>query len=73
MRFTTAMRVHDLVLGALNRAMPGEVPVGGSGALVVTYISTSELGGAGPRRRRQPGLGRLGRQRRIATASPAPR
>ncbi|MGC1885213.1 MAG: hydantoinase B/oxoprolinase family protein [Stellaceae bacterium] len=47
MRFTTAMRVHDLVLGALNRAMPGEAPVGGSGALVVTYISTSELGGAG--------------------------
>ncbi|MBO0737391.1 MAG: hydantoinase B/oxoprolinase family protein [Alphaproteobacteria bacterium] len=47
MRFTTAMRVHDLVLGALNRATPGEAPVGGSGALVVTYVSTSELGGAG--------------------------
>jgi N-methylhydantoinase B len=47
MRFTTAMRIHDLVLGALTRAIPGEVPVGGSGALVVTYISTSELGGAG--------------------------
>jgi N-methylhydantoinase B len=47
MRFTTAMRAHDLVLGALNRAMPGAVPVGGSGALVVTYVSTSELGGAG--------------------------
>jgi N-methylhydantoinase B len=47
MRFTTAMRVHDLVLGALNRAMPGKVPVAGSGVLVVTYISTSELGGAG--------------------------
>ncbi len=47
MRFTTAMRVHDLVLGALGRAIPGEVPVGGSGALVVTYVSTSELGGAG--------------------------
>jgi N-methylhydantoinase B len=47
MRFTTAMRVHDLVLGALTRAMPGEVPVGGSGTLVVTYISTSELGGSG--------------------------
>lgn len=47
MRFTTAMRVHDLVLGALNKAMPGQVPVAGSGVLVVTYISTSELGGAG--------------------------
>src|SRR5438552_4925021 len=47
MRFTTAMRVHDLVLGALNRAMPGKVPVAGSGVLVVTYISTSELGGSG--------------------------
>ncbi|HEY1794726.1 MAG TPA: hydantoinase B/oxoprolinase family protein [Stellaceae bacterium] len=47
MRFTTAMRVHDLILGAMNRAMPGAVPVAGSGVLVVTYISTSELGGAG--------------------------
>src|SRR5205823_13109763 len=47
MRFTTAMRVHDLILGALNRAIPGEVPVAGSGVLVVTYISTSELGGCG--------------------------
>ena len=47
MRFTTAMRVHDLILGALTKAMPGKVPVAGSGVLVVTYISTSELGGAG--------------------------
>src|SRR5437868_6217949 len=47
MRFTTAMRVHDLVLGALTKAIPGKVPVAGSGVLVVTYISTSELGGAG--------------------------
>jgi N-methylhydantoinase B len=47
MRFTTAMRVHDLILGALTKAMPGAVPVAGSGVLVVTYISTSELGGAG--------------------------
>jgi len=47
MRFTTAMRVHDLILGALTKAMPGVVPVAGSGVLVVTYISTSELGGAG--------------------------
>src|SRR5438270_768227 len=47
MRFTTAMRVHDLVLGALTKAIPGKVPVAGSGVPVVTYISTSELGGAG--------------------------
>jgi N-methylhydantoinase B len=47
MRFTTAMRVHDLVLGALTQAIPGEVPVGGSGVLVVSYVSTSELGAAG--------------------------
>ncbi|HEX6442236.1 MAG TPA: hydantoinase B/oxoprolinase family protein [Stellaceae bacterium] len=47
MRFTTAMRAHDLILGALTKAMPGAVPVAGSGVLVVTYISTSELGGAG--------------------------
>src|SRR5579884_1628635 len=47
MRFTTAMRVHDLILGALTQAIPGEVPVGGSGVLVVSYVSTSELGAAG--------------------------
>jgi N-methylhydantoinase B len=47
MRFTTAMRVHDLILGALNKAMPGEVPVGGSCAVVISYISTSELGETG--------------------------
>src|SRR5260221_6899541 len=43
MRFTTAMRVHDLILGACTKSMPGDVPVAGSGVLVVTYISTSEL------------------------------
>jgi N-methylhydantoinase B len=47
MRYTTAMRVHDLVLGAMTRAMPDGVPAGGSSALVVTYISTSELGATG--------------------------
>ncbi|MGH7108224.1 MAG: hydantoinase B/oxoprolinase family protein, partial [Acetobacteraceae bacterium] len=47
MRYTTAMRIHDLVLGALTRAMPGEVPVSGASNLVVTYISTSELGERG--------------------------
>ena len=47
MRYTTAMRIHDLIVGALTRAMPGDVPAGGSGTLVVTYISTSELGARG--------------------------
>jgi N-methylhydantoinase B len=47
MRYTTAMRIHDLVLGALTQAMPGRVPVSGASNLVVTYISTSELGERG--------------------------
>ena len=47
MRFTTAMRVHDLVLGLLTQAVAELAPAGGSGALVVTYISTSELGESG--------------------------
>ena len=47
MRFTTAMRVHDLVMGALTKALPNEVPAGGGNTLVVSYISTSELGETG--------------------------
>lgn len=47
MRFTTAMRIHDLVLGALTKALPGQVPAGGGNALVISYISTSELGETG--------------------------
>jgi N-methylhydantoinase B len=47
MRFTTAMRIHDLVLGLLARTVKGLAPVGGSGAVVITYISTSELGETG--------------------------
>jgi len=47
MRFTTAMRVHDLVMGALSQALPGQVPAGGGNTLVVSYISTSELGAGG--------------------------
>jgi N-methylhydantoinase B len=47
MRFTTAMRIHDLVVGALTKALPGEVPAGGGNTLVVSYISTSELGETG--------------------------
>jgi N-methylhydantoinase B len=42
MRFATAMRIHELVLGALNQAVPGRVPAGGSSALVVTYIATAD-------------------------------
>ena len=47
MRFTTAMRIHDLVMGALTKALPGSVPAGGGNTLVVSYISTSELGETG--------------------------
>lgn len=47
MRFTTVMRIHDLVVGALTKALPGEVPAGGGNTLVVSYISTSELGETG--------------------------
>jgi N-methylhydantoinase B len=47
MRITTAMRVHDMVLGALAQALPGTVPAGGGNTLVITYISTSELGTQG--------------------------
>jgi len=47
MRFSTAMRIHDLVMGALTKALPGSVPAGGGNTLVVSYISTSELGETG--------------------------
>jgi N-methylhydantoinase B len=47
MRITTAMRIHDMVLGALAQALPGRVPAGGGNTLVITYISTSELGTQG--------------------------
>ncbi len=47
MRFTTAMRIHDLVVGALSKALPGEVPAGGGNTVVISYISTSELGATG--------------------------
>jgi N-methylhydantoinase B len=47
MRITTAMRIHDMVLGALAQALPGSVPAGGGNTLVITYISTSELGTQG--------------------------
>ncbi len=47
MRITTAMRIHDMVLGALAQALPGQVPAGGGNTLVITYISTSELGTQG--------------------------
>ncbi len=47
MRITTAMRIHDMVLGALAQALPGIVPAGGGNTLVITYVSTSELGTQG--------------------------
>jgi N-methylhydantoinase B len=47
MRYNTALRIHDLVLGALQQAVPGQVPAGGSAQVVITYISTSELGARG--------------------------
>ncbi|MEJ0020646.1 MAG: hydantoinase B/oxoprolinase family protein [Acetobacteraceae bacterium] len=47
MRITTAMRIHDMVLGVLAEALPGTVPAGGGNTLVITYISTSELGTQG--------------------------
>ncbi|HME22771.1 MAG TPA: hydantoinase B/oxoprolinase family protein [Acetobacteraceae bacterium] len=47
MRITTAMRIHDMVLGVLAQALPGTVPAGGGNTLVITYISTSELGTQG--------------------------
>jgi N-methylhydantoinase B len=47
MRITTAMRIHDMVLGLLAQALPGTVPAGGGNTLVITYISTSELGTQG--------------------------
>lgn len=47
MRYTTAMRIHDLILGALQKALPAGVPAGGASQLVVTYVSTSELGADG--------------------------
>jgi N-methylhydantoinase B len=47
MRITTAMRIHDMVLGVLAQALPGSVPAGGGNTLVITYISTSELGEQG--------------------------
>jgi len=56
MRITTAMRIHDMVLGALAQALPGQVPAGGGNTLVITYISTSELG----------------TQRRVVVANPVP-
>src|SRR6202012_3843489 len=47
MRITTAMRIHDMVLGAMAQALPGSMPAGGGNTLVITYISTSELGTQG--------------------------
>ena len=45
MRVVTAMRVHDLTLGALAKAMPGRLPAGGAGQLAVISIATADLAG----------------------------
>ena len=47
MRWSTAMRLHDLVLGALHEARPGSVPAAGAGQVVVTYVSTIAAGRRG--------------------------
>ncbi|MFZ0216089.1 MAG: hydantoinase B/oxoprolinase family protein, partial [Candidatus Dormiibacterota bacterium] len=47
MRIITVNRMHDMVLGALAQALPGSVPAGGSGQMVITYLSTSQVGGGG--------------------------
>ncbi|MGE5203818.1 MAG: hydantoinase B/oxoprolinase family protein, partial [Acidobacteriota bacterium] len=43
MRFLTAMRAHDAVLGALSEAIPGRLPAAGAGEIAVTLISTVDL------------------------------
>ena len=47
MRWSTAMRLHDLTLAALNAALPRSVPAAGAGQVVVTYVSTVAAGRAG--------------------------
>ena len=45
MRVVTSMRVHDMTLGALAKAMPGRLPAGGAGQLAVISIATADLAG----------------------------
>lgn len=47
MRVITSMRVHDMALGALTKALPGQVPVGGASQLAITSISTTDMHGRG--------------------------
>ena len=47
-------------MGALTKALPGEVPAGGGNTLVVSYISTSELGEDRARGGGQSSAGRFG-------------
>ena len=47
MRYSTALRCHDLVLAALVQAVPERIPAAGSGVVIITYISTSTLGREG--------------------------
>ncbi|MFZ0215707.1 MAG: hydantoinase B/oxoprolinase family protein, partial [Candidatus Dormiibacterota bacterium] len=47
MRYSTALRCHDLVLATLVQAVPDLIPASGSGVVIITYISTSTLGRQG--------------------------
>ncbi|MFT4029740.1 MAG: hydantoinase B/oxoprolinase family protein [Protaetiibacter sp.] len=45
MRTLTRFRIHDVVMAAMNLALPGCVPAGGGGEAIITSIATSVLGG----------------------------
>ncbi|MDQ7908026.1 hydantoinase B/oxoprolinase family protein [Phytohabitans sp. ZYX-F-186] len=47
LRIGTVLKVHDAVLGCLAQALPESVPAAGAGQVVITYVSTSDLGRAG--------------------------
>lgn len=47
MRVLTNCRIHEMVLGALTKAIPGEVPASGASQLAVTSISVVEPTGRG--------------------------
>lgn len=47
LRIGTVLKAHDAVLGCLAQALPDSVPAAGAGQVVITYVSTSELGRTG--------------------------
>lgn len=47
MRYSTALRCHDITVAALVQAVPDRIPAAGSGVVIITYISTSTLGREG--------------------------